>query len=95
MRDVINGYSAAKIFLREHPGWEDVLRACHEEAGVTDTFAGSWVLERVGHWIPSLRPLASADVIEKVRTTRQGRRAYYRMPDRDGVGRALRELDIL
>jgi hypothetical protein len=95
MPNDIDGYSAAKIFLREHPDWADVLRACYVEAGDIEKFAGTWVLERVGRWLPSLRTLASAGVIEKVRTTRQGRRAYYRMPDRDGVGKALREIGIL
>jgi hypothetical protein len=87
-----SGHTATRIFLREHPDWADVVRACWEEAGDYDTFPGTFVLERVGRWLPSLRTLAAAGVIEKVRTTRQGRRAYYRMPDREGVAKALREI---
>ena len=85
-------YTAVKEIAREKPEWIPVVQACYEEAGETEEFAGAWVLNRLGRWVPSLRSLASRGVLQKVDTTRGGRRAYYRMLDRDGVGRALEEL---
>ena len=41
-------------------------------------------------WIPNLRILVSYGLLEKSGpSTRGGRRAYYRMPDRPGVEKAL------
>lgn len=58
-------------------------------------FAGAWVLRDLGDWVPSLRPLAAAGIVEKSgETVRGGKRAYYCMPDADGVERALRELGL-
>lgn len=67
--------------------------AAYEEAGQSPEFAGAWVVERLGAWVPSLRPLASRGIVVKTDTARGGRRAYYTMPDREGVGRALAELE--
>jgi len=67
---------------------------CYELAGETEEFAGAWVVNRLGHWVPSLRTLASRGVLQKVDTSRGGRRAYYRMLDRAGVRRALEELKV-
>jgi hypothetical protein len=59
-------------------------------------FAGAWVVNDLGGWVPSLRLLAAAGILEKSGdTVRGGRRAYYRMPDADGVEKALRQLDLL
>lgn len=90
----MDGYRAARGFLRDHPEWADVLVACYEEAGVTEEFAGAWVLERTGRWFPGLRMLVTAGVLERVRGSRAGRRAYYRMVDREGVGRVLGEVGL-
>jgi hypothetical protein len=90
-----SGYIAVKIFAKEHPDWLDVVRACYDEAAETEQFAGTWVFLRLGRWFPSLRTLAGSGILEKVRTTQGGRRAYYQMPDREGVGRALHELGML
>ncbi len=46
-------------------------------------------------WFPNLRLLVSYGILKHEDTTRGGRRAYYTMPDPDGVERALRELDSL
>jgi hypothetical protein len=44
-------------------------------------------------WLPNLRILASHGLLEKSGASANGgRRAYYRMPDRDGVTRAIEEL---
>jgi hypothetical protein len=82
------------------------LRAAAEQARKTEPlggeFAGTWVLNElaaqtgVRQWRPGLRLLVTHGLLEKVgESTRSGRRAYYRMPDREGVERALHELDHL
>ena len=43
--------------------------------------------------MPNLRPLANRGIVEKDGdSTRGGRRAYYRLRDRDALGRALDDL---
>lgn len=90
----------------ERPEWIPVLRAAAERARKSEPFggefAGHWVLreldEQTGnrHWLPGLRLLVGYGLIEKSgESTRGGRRAYYRMPNRKGVEDALRELDRL
>lgn len=75
--------------------WLKVVRACYDLALEVKVFAGTWVADRVG-WFPSLRTLVKYGILEKVgKTVRAGRRAYYRMPDPDGVRRALEELGYL
>jgi hypothetical protein len=87
----------------ERPDWVPVLRAAAERARKSEPyggeFAGHWVLQELDqqagrrHWLPGLRLLVSYGLIEKSgESTRGGRRAYYRMPDRIGVERALSEL---
>ena len=86
----------------EHPDWIPVLRAACVQARQTEQtcgeFAGTWVLSELakgtGHpeWRPGLRLLSSLGLLEKTDTARGGRRAYYRMPDREAVERALEEV---
>jgi len=88
--------------LHEHPEEKPVLRAACEQARKCEPhggeFAGSWVLKEMAQqtgkpaWRPGLRRLAAFGLIEKTDTTRGGRRAYYRMQDRQGVEEALAEL---
>ena len=58
-------------------------------------FAGAWVVDELARrgsrrWIPNLRILVSYGLLEKSGpSTRGGRRAYYRMPARADVLRAL------
>jgi len=83
----------------EHPEWLPVLEAAVAVAagveGHGDEFAGSWVVDELARresrrWIPNLRILVSYGLLEKSGpSTRGGRRAYYRMPDRQGVEKAL------
>lgn len=99
-----SGCEATKTFLKTHGefnwfsfhgNWGNVVRAAYEESLRTEVFAGAWVVKRVGYF-PSLRPLASCGILEKVGdSTRGGERAYYRMPDPDGVACALRQLGLL
>lgn len=59
----------------------------------------AWVLERSSkrgiRWFPNLRLLVSYGILKHEDTTRGGRRAYYTMPDPEGVEKALRELELL
>lgn len=93
---------AVMRLAHEHPDWLPVLRAACSQARQTEhtcgEFAGSWVLQEVTketgrpEWRPGLRLLSSSGLIEKTDTARGGRRAYYRMPDREGVEQALAEI---
>lgn len=88
----------------EQPDWLPVVRAACVQAREAEPyggeFAGSWVLakmkEQTGEpaWRPGLRLLVAYGLLEKSGpSTRGGRRAYYRMPDRAGIEEALRELE--
>ncbi len=88
----------------ERPEWVPALRAACESARKAEhyggEFAGAWVVSELEHltgdrtWLPGLRTLAVYGLLEKSGpSTRGGRRAYYRMPDRLGVGLGLEELD--
>lgn len=88
----------------ERGDWLPVLRAACVQARKTQPyggrFAGSWVLQELAsqtgnrEWRPGLRLLVAYGLLEKDgESTRGGRRAYYRMPDPDGVEQALAELD--
>jgi hypothetical protein len=93
------GYIAAKRFLRDHPGRIQIVRACIAEAERTrGEFAGAWVLQeaqKLGvRWFPNLRSLASYGILRRTDVSRGGRRAYYAMPDVEGVKAALREFQI-
>ena len=94
-----NSDTAVRRLALEHPEWLPVLRAAVAVAERVEEhggeFAGSWVLAELSsqggrRWVPNLRLLVTYGLIEKSgESTRGGRRAYYRMPDRAGVGRAL------
>jgi hypothetical protein len=102
MSKMITTGQAVRRLAQEHPDWLPVLEAAVSVAADVEQtggeFAGAWVLaelEKRGRnvWIPNLRRLASYGLIEKSGpSTRGGRRAYYRMPDRAGIARALEEL---
>lgn len=82
---------------RERPDWLPIVKVCLEEARETKgEFAGAWVLERANkrgiRWFPNLRLLVSYGILKHEDTTRGGRRAYYTMPDPEGVEKALQEL---
>ena len=95
---------AVMALAYERPDWIPVLRAAYVQAMKTQSFggrfAGSWVLAELSEltgdreWRPGLRVLVAHGLLEKDGdSTRGGRRAYYRMPDPEGVEQALRELD--
>jgi len=96
---IISPEQAVGRLASEHPDWLPVLEAAIAVATTVEEqggeFAGSWVVEELGRrgaprWIPNLRILVSYGLIEKSGpSTRGGRRAYYRMPERVGVEKAL------
>lgn len=89
---------AVTRLAHKHREWLPVLRTACSAARVTERtcggFAGTWVLQEVAkgsgrlEWRPGLRLLSRFGLIEKTDTARGGR-AYYRMPDRDGVEQSL------
>lgn len=95
--------------LNEFPEERLLLRAACEQARKCEPgdFAGSWVLRELQQlsgrsgpvltgdpaWRPGLRRLSAYGLIEKTDTSRGGRRAYYRMPDREAVEQALAEIE--
>lgn len=96
-----DSYQAVVALLREFPQWRGVVAAALEEAQTinTDRFAGKWVLDRAQKhgikWVPNLRKLVAYGILNKEgESTRGGTRAYYSMPDPDGVMRALKDVNV-
>ena len=91
------GYKGVKRLAREKPAWLPIVEACLEEAKRCEgEFAGAWILENLKKkgisWFPNLRTLVSYGILQKTDVTRGGRRAYYIMPDIEGVEVALNEI---
>ena len=92
---MLSSYEAVMKLTRDRSEWLPIVKPCHDMAGERQEFAGGWVYKRLGRrWFPSLRPLALRGILEKVDTSRGGHRAYYRILDREGVGRALQEAEM-
>ena|SRR6516165_4395733 len=95
----LDGYRGVMRLAQEDPDWLSVVRAAYQRATAArqygGEFAGAWVLRELGSWRPNLRLLVRYGILEKTDVTRGGNRAYYRMPDLDGVHRALVELDTI
>lgn len=94
----MSGYAAVKALANEKPDWLSVALVAYRVAEGRDYFPGGTVLDAIGGWtqsFPSLRTLAKFGVIEKVWSSRGGHRAYWRMPDREGVGRGLADQGLL
>jgi hypothetical protein len=70
--------------------------ACYELAIERGEFDATEVRQRLGgEWV-QLKPLVSLGILAQARpSTDKGHRGHYWMPDKDGVGRALRELGVL
>ena len=106
---MLSGYNAVKILARERPDWLPVVGASLKCAKEYQQFAGKWVLEELNKsgwlglrsgnrsvkWLPGLRTLVTYGILKHEGSARGGRRAYYSMPDPEGVGEALRELGFL
>ena len=97
---MVSGYSVTKRLFEEKPGWSPVVSEALEAARKYGEFAGSWVLKEVREkgknfpLGPGLRTLAAFGILERTKTSRSGRRAFYVMPDPEGVERALIEFDL-
>jgi hypothetical protein len=96
---IIGTDQAVRRLAVERPEWLSVLAAAAAVAASVEEhggeFAGARVVDELARggsprWIPNLRILVSYGLLEKSGpSTRGGRRAYYRMPDRVGVVKAL------
>jgi len=72
-----------------------IVKECYDAANRYVEFAGAWVAGKIG-WFPGLRLLVKYGILQKEgESVRGGRRAYYTMPDRSGVEKALHELGYL
>lgn len=96
---MVSGYDAVQVLAKERPDWLPIVKACLEVAKDTKgRFAGTWVLKKmkekgITDWFPGLRLLVGYGILKHENTTRGGRRAYYTMPDCEGVEKALQELE--
>jgi hypothetical protein len=64
-------------------------------AALRKSLLGNWILGNAqAGWFPNLKPLVKRGILEKEYSTASGRKAYYRLVDTDGTGRALRELGL-
>jgi len=103
------GYDGVMRLQDEQPEWLPIVKLCYDMAREGHQFAGSWVIYRAGelglspvikifqpngYWLPSLKLLVRYGILKHEFSTRQKRRAYYSMPDREGVGKALGELGV-
>jgi hypothetical protein len=97
----VDGDSAVRNLLaslapHEQQIWLAILLACYETAGhVPDgEFAKAWVPGLRG--VPmNLKRLERHGILMNAGSTRRKRRAYWRMLDRDGVGKALMAMKVL
>jgi hypothetical protein len=91
-----SGYAVVMEFAKAEPGWIPYVHSAHRVAQRSGEheFTGSDILREMPQpaWAPGLKALARAGILEHVRSTRGGKRAWYRMPDLEGVARALAEL---
>ena len=103
MIDMSDTRQAVRRLAQEQPKWIPVLEAACVQAEAAERFggefAGSYVVQELARMagqpvhVPGLRILVTYGLLEKCgESTRGGRRAYYRMPDREGVEAAISEL---
>lgn len=92
-----SGYKGVMRIAYEKPEWLGVVQSALETARATKgDFAGAWVLNRAKekgiNWFPNLRILVTYGILQKIDVSRGGRRAYYSMPDPEGVEQAIKEI---
>lgn len=109
MSNASSGYTGIMRLARERPDWLPIAEACVRCVKTSHgEFAGKWVLQQLGtewaglrfgdgkaRWFPGLRTLVAYGILKHEDTVRGGRRAYYSMPDAEGVEEALKELGYL
>lgn len=96
----MSAYEGMKRLAYERPDWLPIVKACLDmEKETNGDFAGAWVLGKVKKkgigWFPNLRLLVGYGILKRKDITRGGRRAYYTMPDAEGVEKALTELNLI
>jgi hypothetical protein len=102
---VMSTEDAVRRLAVEHSEWLAVLQATTAVAAAAEEhggeFPGKWVVDELRSrgltpWIPGLRIFVTFGLLEKSGpTTRGGKRAYYRMPNRLAIEEALRaRLDV-
>ncbi len=92
------GYDGVKRLAKEHPDWIAITEVCLELAKKDGEFSGKWVLNKckekgLTNWFPGLRRLVAYRILKHSETVRGGRRAYYTMPDQQGVEKALYDIE--
>ncbi len=89
------GYNGVMGLAKEHPDWLLIVKACYEAAVEFDCFAGSQVFDKVGweHWFPGLKRLEKYEILKHEGSTKRG--AFWTIPNKNGVSRALHELEII
>jgi hypothetical protein len=86
---------ATKKFLQEFPSWAPIIVACVQIADEIGDFPSSAATNRAQLRGYILVPLRLAGILEGTGDSiRRGHNAIYRMPDREGVKRALIEMGI-
>jgi len=95
------GYAGVKRLNEEHPERIPLVKECLESSQKYGEFAGRWVIESYKRKTkkiikgPGLKPLVRYRILERTDSSRGGNRAYYVMPDPEGVKEALQELGEL
>lgn len=90
-----DGYAATLKLATEEREYLPWVVACYRVALGKDEFTADDVRRELGTWV-QLTQLRSRGILAKAReTTGGGHTAHYKMPDTDGVGRALRELGLI
>jgi len=88
-------YLVTKKLLEEERDWMTILTACVQLSEENGVFWGNAALNRAQQWDRSLVRLRTLGILERVdKGTRNNHTASYRMPDRDGVKRALAEIGV-
>ncbi|MBW7996078.1 MAG: hypothetical protein FVQ81_05790 [Candidatus Glassbacteria bacterium] len=94
----MTGYEAVKKLASTYPDWIPLVEAALvvSKSCQGDQFAGRWVLNKMKEKgidrFPHLRRLVAFEILERKDVSRGGKRAYYTIPDPEGVERALKEL---
>jgi hypothetical protein len=84
--------NGVKRLANEHPDWIPIVQTCLDFAKEGGRFPGSRVLEKLHVWRPGLRMLVRYGILRHEKTTRGGKRAYYTMPNPEGVEKTLAEI---
>jgi len=95
------GYIGTKRLVADRPDWIEVVEECLKTSDEAQRYNGEFpgarvwkvMKEKNKYLFPNLKPLVTYGILRKTDSSRGGRRAYYVMPDRNGVRRALTELN--